>query len=65
MGLEIRGATDREVVDLTNAMTYSGEVLDFGQDVFDKHSTGGVPGNKVTLIIVPICAAAGCSHPFA
>ena len=63
VGLEINGATDREVVDLANAMTHSGEVLDFGPDVYDKHSTGGVPGNKVSLIIVPICAAAGLFIP--
>ncbi|WP_371803897.1 AMP phosphorylase [Candidatus Lokiarchaeum ossiferum] len=63
IGLEVRGATDREVVDLTNAMAHSGEVLDFGSEVYDKHSTGGVPGNKVTLIIVPIIAAAGLFIP--
>jgi AMP phosphorylase len=44
-------------------MAHSGEVLEFGHDVFDKHSTGGVPGNKVTLIIVPIVAAAGLFIP--
>ncbi len=63
ISLEVRGATDREVVDLTNAMANSGEILDFGDEVYDKHSTGGVPGNKVTLIIVPIIAAAGLFIP--
>ncbi|MHA1746958.1 MAG: AMP phosphorylase [Promethearchaeota archaeon] len=63
VGLEVRGATDEEVVALTNAMAYSGEVLDFGPETYDKHSTGGVPGNKVTLIIVPIIAAAGLFIP--
>ena len=63
VGLQIHDATDREVVDLTNAMTSSGEILDFGKEVYDKHSTGGVPGNKVSLIIVPICAAAGLFIP--
>ncbi len=63
VALEVRGLTDREVVDLTNAMTYSGEVLDFGPEVYDKHSTGGVPGNKVSLLIVPICASAGLFIP--
>lgn len=62
-GLEIRGLSDREVVDLTLAMAHSGEILDFGPEVYDKHSTGGVPGNKVTLIIVPIIAAAGLFIP--
>jgi AMP phosphorylase len=63
IALEVRGATDEEVVDLTITMAKSGEVLDFGPDVYDKHSTGGVPGNKVTLIIVPIIAAAGLFIP--
>jgi len=63
VGLEVRGASDEEVVALTNAMAHSGEVLDFGPETYDKHSTGGVPGNKVTLIIVPIIAAAGLFIP--
>lgn len=64
VGLEIHGATDDEVVTLTNAMAESGEILDWGTDeVYDKHSTGGVPGNKVTLVIVPIVAAAGLFIP--
>ncbi|MHA1697973.1 MAG: AMP phosphorylase [Promethearchaeota archaeon] len=63
VGLEIHGCTDKEVVKLTQAMANSGERLDFGFDVYDKHSTGGVPGNKVSLIIVPIVAASGLFIP--
>ncbi|MFX0103441.1 MAG: AMP phosphorylase [Candidatus Hodarchaeota archaeon] len=63
IALEIHGCNDEEVVNLTNAMAQSGEVLDFGPDVYDKHSTGGVPGNKVSLVIVPIIAAAGLFIP--
>ena len=63
VGLQVHGATDDEIVKLTNAMAHSGEILDFGEEVYDKHSTGGVPGNKVTLIIVPIIAAAGLFIP--
>ena len=63
VGLETRGATDEEVVYLTNSMAYSGDVLDFGNEVYDKHSTGGVPGNKITILIVPIIAAAGMFIP--
>ncbi|MCP4762509.1 MAG: AMP phosphorylase [archaeon] len=62
-GLETRGATDDEVVALTHAMAHSGDVLDFGDKCYDKHSTGGVPGNKITLIIVPIIAASGLFIP--
>ncbi len=63
VALQIHGASDDEVVDLTMAMAHSGEIVDFGPEVYDKHSTGGVPGNKVTLIIVPIAAAAGIFIP--
>jgi AMP phosphorylase len=53
-----------EIEELTRAMAQTGEVIDFGQHtVFDKHSTGGVPGNKVTLLIVPIIAASGLLIP--
>jgi AMP phosphorylase len=53
-----------EIEEFTRAMADTGEVIDFGQHtVFDKHSTGGVPGNKVTLLIVPIIAAAGLLIP--
>ena len=53
-----------EIEELTRAMAKTGEIIDFGQHtVFDKHSTGGVPGNKVSLLIVPIIAAAGLLIP--
>ncbi|MBN1799923.1 MAG: AMP phosphorylase [Candidatus Lokiarchaeota archaeon] len=57
-GVAINGMDDYEMSALTLAETNSGEFFNFGPNVFDKHSTGGVPGNKVTLIIVPIVAAA-------
>ncbi len=63
IGVHIKGLTDDEIVDLTYALTNSGEILDFGVEVYDKHSTGGVPGNKISLIIVPIIAAAGLFIP--
>ncbi len=61
--IETRGLNTREIVAFTKAMAKTGEILEFGEDVYDKHSTGGVPGNKVTLIIVPIVAAAGLFIP--
>lgn len=62
--LEIRDMHMREVVDLTKSMVKYGETIDFeGQTVFDKHSIGGVPGNKITLLVVPIVAAAGLLIP--
>ena len=62
--VEIRDMTMRETVDLTKSMVKYGETIEFeGQQVFDKHSIGGVPGNKITLLVVPIVAAAGLLIP--
>ncbi len=52
-----------EVEHLTRAIVETGRTIDFGEAVVDKHSIGGVPGNKVTLLIVPIIAAAGLRIP--
>ncbi|RMF91705.1 MAG: AMP phosphorylase [Methanobacteriota archaeon] len=53
-----------ETVALTQVLAETGETLDFpGRTVYDKHSLGGVPGNKVSLLIVPIVAAAGLTIP--
>ena len=61
MAIYINGMNDREITDLSIAMAYSGEVLDlsgFGENVVDKHSTGGV-GDKVSIILLPIIASMG------
>lgn len=52
-----------EIEYLTRSMVDTGEKIDFDVPAFDKHSTGGVPGNKVSLLIVPIVAAAGLLIP--
>ena len=49
-----------EVAYLTRAMASTGETVDFGvRPVFDFHSLGGVPGNKITPIVVSIVASEG------
>ena len=59
----INGYTMDEVVALTSAMVESGEHHDFGDNTVDKHCVGGVAGNRTTMIIVPIIAAAGLTIP--
>lgn len=65
MAAFINGMNKDETAALTNSMLYSGKVLDLssikGAKV-DKHSTGGV-GDKTSLIIAPIAAAAGVFVP--
>ncbi|MEO7028498.1 MAG: thymidine phosphorylase [Acidobacteriaceae bacterium] len=56
-----RGLSPRELADLTAAMRTSGETFDastLNTFTVDKHSTGGV-GDKSSLLIAPIVAAAG------
>ena len=60
----LRGMDFDEIEWLTRAMIESGERLYFERGiVVDKHSIGGVPGNKISLIIVPTVAAAGLLIP--
>lgn len=62
--LHINGMNIRETTDLTMAMVETGDRIEFDRSpVFDFHSVGGVPGNKVTLLVVPIVAAAGLLIP--
>lgn len=59
------GMNMRETEDLTRAMVESGDKLEFegNQPVMDFHSVGGAPGNKITLIVVPIIMASGLLIP--
>jgi thymidine phosphorylase len=53
-----------ETVALTRAMTASGERLYWGHSpIVDKHCVGGLPGNRTTMILVPIVAAHGLTMP--
>ncbi len=64
MALYHRGLSLPELAVLTDAMRYSGETFDaraLGTTI-DKHSTGGV-GDKTSLLVAPIVAAAGLYDP--
>jgi pyrimidine-nucleoside phosphorylase len=65
MAVLLRGMSRAELAALTETMLHSGQVLDFSElpaAKTDKHSTGGV-GDKTSLIIAPIVAAAGLYVP--
>jgi len=65
MAVFLRGLEPRELATLTEAMRFSGEVAHteaLNTFTIDKHSTGGV-GDKTSLLIAPIIAAAGIAHP--
>lgn len=58
-----KGFTDEELYFLTKAMVETGESLHFKGTIADKHSIGGTPGTRATMIVVPIIAAAGFKIP--
>ncbi len=65
MAILLRGLNPPELAALTQAMRFSGETLDTSplrSFTVDKHSTGGV-GDKTSLLIAPIVAAAGLYDP--
>jgi thymidine phosphorylase len=53
-----------EIVSLTEAMIETGDKIDWGLPmVLDKHCVGGLPGNRTTMVVVPIIAAFGLPIP--
>jgi len=63
MAVYFQGMVRRECITFTQSMTNTGKImewsnLDLDGPILDKHSTGGV-GDKVSLILAPMVAAAG------
>lgn len=53
-----------ETIALTRAMIGVGQRLDWGHTpIVDKHSVGGLPGNRTTMLVVPVVAAYGLTIP--
>lgn len=58
------GMTMRETIALTEAIATTGKIMKWKEKIAaDKHSIGGIPGNRTTPIVVSICAAAGILIP--
>ena len=65
MAVYFQGLNPDELAALTKAMRFSGETFDashLSTFTIDKHSTGGV-GDKTSLLIAPVLAAAGLATP--
>jgi len=61
---KLSGMSMKETINLTKAMVKTGARLKFsGKYIADKHSIGGIAGNRTTPIVVAICAAAGLILP--
>lgn len=53
-----------ELYYLTKAIAETGEQLKFpGKVIADKHSVGGLPGNRTTMVVIPIIASLGITIP--
>jgi len=62
--LYTRGISIDEAASLSKAMVETGRKIKFpGKIICDKHSIGGIPGDKTSLVLVPIVAVAGLTIP--
>jgi len=56
--------TNKEIAAMSSSMCVTGDMLNIkGKRIFDKHSIGGVPGDKTSMLLVPTVAAAGLTIP--
>jgi len=60
----LRNLDDQEIADFTLSMVGSGSSLHFDSKIVaDKHCIGGVPGNRTTMVVVPILVSLGLTVP--
>ncbi|RLJ09504.1 MAG: AMP phosphorylase [Candidatus Aenigmatarchaeota archaeon] len=58
------GMTMEETASMAMSMAGTGKIMKWGRKtIYDKHSIGGVPGDKTSMLLVPIVAAAGLTIP--
>lgn len=65
MAIYFKGMTPVEIAALTSTMLHSGDSIDTSAITLpkvDKHSTGGI-GDKVSIVLAPLAAAAGVAVP--
>ncbi len=63
-GCYVHGLDNQETAELTKAIVKHGSQLNFGNKlVLDKHCIGGVPGNRTTMLVIPIVTSAGLLMP--
>jgi len=64
MGLDNHGMTMSEAASLSKTMASTGVSLNLSKKViFDKHSIGGVPGDKTSMLLVPTVSSTGMTIP--
>lgn len=61
--LQTQGMSMDEIENLSRAMVETGKKFKFNGTIVDKHSIGGICGDKTSLVLVPIVAAAGLTIP--
>lgn len=63
-GCYINKLDEEETTNLTKSIVNNGSKLSFGNKIVaDKHCIGGVPGNRTTMVVVPIITATGILMP--
>jgi thymidine phosphorylase len=59
-----RNLSDREIAALARARFQFAEKIEWDEAIVaDKHSLGGIPGSRITMIVIPIVAAHGIAIP--